>query len=106
MPGLQGRDIIGIAPTGSGKTAAFSLHILQRLWDKPQDMFAYVLSPTKELAYQTSAQFEGNLSVYELSLSLAGMTAVYNNLYNRQRSRASSSLRVEGCRIIEGDQGV
>jgi len=58
VPGLDGRDIIGIAPTGSGKTVAFALPILQRLWDKPQDMFACVLSPTRELAYQTSAQFE------------------------------------------------
>lgn len=58
IPALAGRDIIGIAPTGSGKTAAFALPILQRLWDQPQSFFACVLSPTRELAYQISAQFE------------------------------------------------
>ncbi|KAF9264770.1 DEAD-domain-containing protein [Marasmius fiardii PR-910] len=55
---LQGRDIIGVAATGSGKTAAFALPILQRLWDEPKGMFACVLAPTRELAYQISNQFE------------------------------------------------
>ena len=44
---LQGRDIIGLAQTGSGKTAAFSLPILQSLWEKPQPFFALVLAPTR-----------------------------------------------------------
>ncbi|KAG6829744.1 ribosomal RNA processing protein [Tricholoma furcatifolium] len=57
-PALSGRDIIGIAPTGSGKTAAFAIPILNRLWDDPQGYFALVLSPTRELAYQISEQFE------------------------------------------------
>lgn len=55
---LQGRDIIGIASTGSGKTAAFALPILQKLWEEPKGLFACVLAPTRELAYQISEQFE------------------------------------------------
>ena len=55
---LQGRDIIGVASTGSGKTAAFALPILQKLWDEPQGLFACVLAPTHELAFQISQQFE------------------------------------------------
>ncbi|KAK7467037.1 ribosomal RNA processing protein [Stygiomarasmius scandens] len=55
---LQGRDIIGVAATGSGKTAAFALPILQKLWDDPKGLFACVLAPTRELAYQISQQFE------------------------------------------------
>jgi ATP-dependent RNA helicase DDX47/RRP3 len=55
---LQGRDIIGVASTGSGKTAAFALPILQRLWEEPAGLFACVISPTRELAYQISQQFE------------------------------------------------
>lgn len=55
---LQGKDIIGLASTGSGKTAAFALPILQKLWDNPQGLFACVLAPTRELAVQISAQFE------------------------------------------------
>ena len=56
---LQGRDIIGVAATGSGKTAAFALPILQKLWNEPKGLFACVLAPTRELAYQISQQFEG-----------------------------------------------
>lgn len=55
---LQKKDIIGIAQTGSGKTAAFSLPILQALLEDPQPLFACVLAPTRELAIQISEQFE------------------------------------------------
>ncbi|CAO1630783.1 unnamed protein product [Parajaminaea phylloscopi] len=54
---LQDRDIIGLAQTGSGKTAAFAIPILQALWDDPRGGFACVLAPTRELAYQISSQF-------------------------------------------------
>jgi len=57
-PALEGRDIIGVAATGSGKTAAFALPILQKLWEEPKGLFACVLAPTRELAYQISQQFE------------------------------------------------
>nr|CAG8484637.1 14338_t:CDS:2 [Entrophospora candida] len=60
---LQGRDIIGLAQTGSGKTAAFALPILQALWEAPQGLFACVLAPTRELAYQISETFESLGSV-------------------------------------------
>ncbi|KAK8853175.1 ATP-dependent rRNA helicase RRP3 [Kwoniella newhampshirensis] len=55
-PALEGRDIIGLAQTGSGKTAAFSLPILQTLWENPQPFYALILAPTRELAYQISQQ--------------------------------------------------
>ncbi|XP_074561792.1 uncharacterized protein LOC141818121, partial [Curcuma longa] len=55
---LEGKDIIGLAQTGSGKTGAFALPILQALLDTPQRLFACVLSPTRELAIQISEQFE------------------------------------------------
>lgn len=57
-PAIAGRDIIGVAETGSGKTAAFALPILQRLWDDPRPLFAMVLAPTRELAYQIGQEFE------------------------------------------------
>lgn len=55
---LKGHDIIGLAQTGSGKTATFALPILQALLDNPQPLFACVLSPTRELAIQIAEQFE------------------------------------------------
>ncbi|CAI7624909.1 Helicase C-terminal [Penicillium freii] len=55
---LQGRDIIGLAETGSGKTASFVLPILQALMEKPQPFFGLVMAPTRELAYQISLACE------------------------------------------------
>lgn len=54
---LEGKDVIGLAETGSGKTGAFALPILQALLDKPQRLFALVLTPTRELAFQIAEQF-------------------------------------------------
>ncbi len=51
--GLDGRDVVGSAQTGTGKTAAFLLPILQRLKDGPSGTLrALVLTPTRELAEQ------------------------------------------------------
>jgi len=55
---FTGKDIIGLAETGSGKTGAFALPILQSLLEHPQRLFALVLTPTRELAFQISEQFE------------------------------------------------
>lgn len=44
---LAGRDVIGVAHTGSGKTAAFALPILQKLAKDPFGVFALVLTPTR-----------------------------------------------------------
>eukprot|EP01133_Synstelium_polycarpum_P020527 gene20527-24647_t len=55
---IKGRDIVGLAQTGSGKTAAFAIPILQQLLQTPSSLFALVLAPTRELAFQISEQFE------------------------------------------------
>ncbi|KAG6461469.1 hypothetical protein O3G_MSEX012650 [Manduca sexta] len=54
---LAGDDCIGAAKTGSGKTFAFALPILQHLAEDPYGIFALVLTPTHELAYQIADQF-------------------------------------------------
>jgi len=52
-PALQGRDVLGAAQTGSGKTAAFLLPVLQRLLGRPRGATrALVVAPTRELAAQ------------------------------------------------------
>ena len=55
---LAGRDVVGLAQTGTGKTAAFALPILQRLERKHKHPQALVLAPTRELALQVSEAFE------------------------------------------------
>ncbi|PVU91080.1 hypothetical protein BB559_004293 [Furculomyces boomerangus] len=84
-PILQGKDVIGGAKTGSGKTAAFALPILNDLSADPYGVFALILTPTRELAIQIAEQFTvfgksinlkvsvivGGLDMMEQALSLS-----------------------------------
>jgi ATP-dependent RNA helicase RhlE len=57
-PALEGRDVLACAMTGSGKTAAFVLPILQRFREKPRGVTrALVVTPTRELAAQVTEHF-------------------------------------------------
>jgi ATP-dependent RNA helicase RhlE len=61
---LAGRDVLGIAQTGTGKTAAFALPILERLARSsaralPGNARALILTPTRELALQIAENFDG-----------------------------------------------
>ena len=49
---LKDRDIIGLAETGSGKTGAFVIPIIQALLQDPKPYFSVILAPTRELAFQ------------------------------------------------------
>ena len=60
-PALAGRDVLGCAQTGTGKTCAFAAPILQRLSSKPvsgHPIRALILTPTRELAIQIGESFE------------------------------------------------
>ena len=60
-PALAGRDVLGCAQTGTGKTCAFAAPILQRLSNKPASghpIRALILTPTRELAIQIGESFE------------------------------------------------
>ncbi|XP_055319462.1 ATP-dependent RNA helicase DDX47 [Sitodiplosis mosellana] len=75
---LQGNDIIALAETGSGKTGAFALPILQSLLENPQRYFALVLTPTRELAFQIGEQFEalGSLIGVKCTVIVGGLDMV------------------------------
>ena len=92
-PIMQGRDIIGLAQTGTGKTAAFALPILQRLLDSPRGQVgAAVISPTRELAEQTSETFN-ELGQQTGLQSLAIYGGVSAN-YQIQRLRSGIEIAV------------
>mmetsp|Transcript_26947 Transcript_26947/g.70811 ORF Transcript_26947/g.70811 Transcript_26947/m.70811 type:complete len:536 (-) Transcript_26947:62-1669(-) len=69
---LSGADIIGLAETGSGKTAAFALPVLHRMLkaEGKKGIFCLVLAPTRELAFQIRDTFDG------LGVSVGLRTAV------------------------------
>ena len=81
-PLLQGRDLLGIAQTGTGKTAAFALPILQRLLTNPRRAAPYstrvlVLAPTRELAAQIAESFRayGKFARPSVGVIVGGVSA-------------------------------
>lgn len=66
-----------MAETGSGKTGAFALPILQTLLDNPQRLYALVLTPTRELAFQISEQFEALGSSIGVKCGMLAVTKFY-----------------------------
>ncbi len=87
---LEGRDLLGIAQTGTGKTAAFSLPLLERLNKnrvkaKPAHMRALILTPTRELATQIQENIEG----YSKGLKLSS-TVIFGGVGERPQIMAMS----------------
>ncbi|OCW59164.1 DEAD/DEAH box helicase [Hoeflea olei] len=87
---LEGRDVIGLAQTGTGKTAAFSLPILQRLAPgkraAPKKVRALILSPTREL----SAQIAKSVKDYGRKLNMTS-TVVVGGVSIRPQIKALST---------------
>ena len=93
--GLQGRDVLGLAQTGTGKTAAFALPILQRLLKpKGQRPRVLVLAPTRELANQITAEFHMLAKFTRLK-----MVTIYGGVSQRRQVEAlrHSPEIVVGC---------
>ncbi len=81
---VEGRDLIGTAQTGTGKTAAFLLPILERLLTRPRGrIYALVITPTRELALQA----EGFLARLGRHTRLRG-AAVYGGVGMADQERA------------------
>ena len=86
-PILEGKDVIGSAQTGSGKTATFALPIVQKLSVDPYGVFAVVLTPTRELAFQIAEQFRvlGSGINLRLSVVVGGMDMMTQALELQRR---------------------
>jgi ATP-dependent RNA helicase RhlE len=80
---LNGSDLIGCAATGTGKTAAFLLPMLQRLSAKPSaGVRALILAPTRELA----SQIADNLQMLDARKKTSSVTIVGGASMNKQRT--------------------
>jgi ATP-dependent RNA helicase DeaD len=74
---LKGKhDFIGLAQTGTGKTAAFALPLLQQINPEDQNLQAIILCPTRELGQQTAKQLE----LFSKYISGIAIRAVYGGL--------------------------
>ncbi|CAG1772422.1 partial ATP-dependent RNA helicase CshA, partial [uncultured bacterium] len=93
---LSGRDVIGRARTGSGKTAAFGLPLLERVKEGGKDVRALVLTPTRELALQVTEA----LRSYAKNLPIRIVT-VYGGAPYGPQLRALS----EGVAVVVGTPG-
>jgi superfamily II DNA/RNA helicase len=67
---LKGKDVIGIAQTGTGKTASFCLPILNDLANDPGGVFCLILEPTRELAVQVVEKLKVFSSGFNLRVSM------------------------------------
>jgi len=87
---LEGRDVIGSAQTGTGKTAAFALPILSRLGSHAPQPRCLILEPTRELAVQTFENFEKFARFTNLRIGL-----IYGGVgYGKQRDDLKRGLDV------------
>src|SRR6195952_1148754 len=96
-PLLQGRDVLGVAQTGTGKTAAFALPILDRLDLAQKSPQALVLAPTRELALQVCEAFE------RYSAHLRGVHVL--PVYGGQGYGTQLSALRRGVHVVVGTPG-
>ncbi|RKT31119.1 ATP-dependent RNA helicase CsdA [Microbacterium sp. AG1240] len=96
-PLLAGRDVIGMAQTGTGKTAAFALPILSQLDASQQKPQALVLAPTRELALQVCEAFERYAS------HLRGVNVL--PIYGGQGYGTQLSALRRGVHVVVGTPG-
>lgn len=94
---LQGRDAIALAQTGTGKTAAFALPILQNLSPASQKTQALIIAPTRELAIQVAEQFE-ILSAHQQGVTIAVLCG------GQEYGKQLKQLR-QGAAIVVGTPG-
>ena len=94
---LEGRDVLGMAQTGSGKTAAFSLPILAQIDPKEKHPQLLVMAPTRELAIQVADACEQFLK-YAKGINIV-------TLYGGQRYDIQLRALKQGAQVVVGTPG-
>lgn len=98
-PILAGRDVIAAAQTGTGKTAAFLLPVIQKLISEPHDKHkvnCVIIVPTRELAVQISQTLEG-LSYYTAISSIAVYGGGDGNLFAMEKKALTKGADIVIC---------
>ena len=93
---IEGRDCLGNAPTGTGKTAAFLLPILDKLDERERRPQVLILAPTRELAHQIGTEF-GRLSFGRRSFAVAVVGG--ESIIRQQRMLGA------GCQVVIATPG-
>jgi ATP-dependent RNA helicase DeaD len=96
-PLLEGKDLLGVAQTGTGKTAAFSLPLLSRLDESVKGAQILVLAPTRELALQVAEAMEG----FAENLPRLRVVAVYGGTGYGEQIREFK----RGTQVVVGTPG-
>ncbi|KAM0749762.1 DEAD-domain-containing protein [Meredithblackwellia eburnea MCA 4105] len=104
---LKGADCIGSAQTGSGKTVAFAIPILQALAKDPYGFFALVLTPTRELAFQISEQFRvlgASMNLHSMVV-VGGMDMMHQSIELKKRPHIIIATPGRLVDLIKSNQG-
>ena len=95
-PSLEGRDLLAVAQTGTGKTASFLLPILDKLTREPvSKVNTIILEPTRELAMQVDRQLEG-FSFYTPASSIA----IYGGRDGHSMEREKNALKTGAPLVV------
>ncbi|MGK0480059.1 MAG: ATP-independent RNA helicase DbpA [Planctomycetota bacterium] len=94
---LEGKDVVGQSRTGSGKTAAFGLPLLQRIRLEERSVQALILCPTRELASQVARELRG------FGAGLSGLTIL--ELTGGQPARPQREALARGVHVAVGTPG-
>ena len=94
---MEGKDLLGVAQTGTGKTAAFSLPLLSRIDDSIKGAQILVLAPTRELALQVAEAMEG----FAENLPNLRVVAVYGGTGYGEQIREFK----RGAQVVVGTPG-
>ncbi len=83
---LDGRDVLGVAQTGTGKTGAFLIPLIDRMIEGRENVQTLVIVPTRELALQVSDEFRTLTNGLQLnSTCLIGGTNINRDIFNLRR---------------------
>jgi ATP-dependent RNA helicase RhlE len=86
-PLTEGRDLLGIAQTGTGKTAAFLIPIIEQLLKQPKRHYALVVVPTRELALQVEQEYKSLTTGMQLHSScFIGGTNINKDLQSARKN--------------------